>query len=96
MGIAHPEFFSLKRAWVTTAHPDFVQKQYDKQTILDLRLVIWVGNDALLPTQNIISRVGKFKNRGDKRKKNRRFRAESFLAHPLKIVPAPMIYLTLY
>jgi len=87
MGIAHPEFPSLERVWVTTAHPGFCAKTvlyYDKYTILVLGLVIWVGNDAVLPTQNTISRVGKFERRGGKLKTNWRYSAESFLAHPLQ------------
>jgi len=67
VGIAHPEFPSLERVWVTTAHPGLCAKTvlyYDQLTIIVLRLVIWVGNDALLPTQNTISRVGKFESRG--------------------------------
>jgi len=70
-----------------TAYPGFCAETvpyYDKQTILVLRLVIWVGNDALLPTQNTISSVGILENRGGKREKNWRYRVESFLAHPLQ------------
>jgi len=43
-----------------------------------------VGNDALLPTQITISRVGKIKSRGGKVKKKRRYRAEPYLTHPLQ------------
>jgi len=46
--------------------------------------VIWLGNYALLPTQNTISRVGKFESRVGKVNKNRRCRAEPFLAHPFQ------------
>jgi len=38
--------------------------------ILVLHLVIWVGNDVLLTTQNTKSRVGENENRGGKVKKN--------------------------
>jgi len=72
VGIAHPEFPSLEIIWVTTAHPGFCAKTciMISQTILVLRLVIWVGNDVLLPTQNTISRVGKFEIRGQSGKKS--------------------------
>jgi len=44
-----------------------------------------VGKNALLPTQSTISRVGKPESRGGGRvKTNLRFRADSFLVHPLK------------
>jgi len=93
LGIAHPEFHSLKKVWVTTAHPGFCAETvpyHDKQIILVLRLVIWVGNDALLPTQNTISRVGKLENRGGKHKKSALPRRIIFCPPSSKIVPVPM------
>jgi len=63
VGIAHPEFSTLEIFWVRTAYPGFmIIKQFSFYIIL----VIWVGNDALLPTQNTKSRVGKLKSMGGK------------------------------
>jgi len=50
-----------------------------------------VGNDALLPTQNTISRVGKFKSRGVKLKKKLALLRRTVSYPPSsKMVPAPM------
>jgi len=84
---AHPEFPSLEIFWVRTAHPEFWVKTvlyYDILAILVLHLVIWVGNDALLPNQNTKVRVGPWANSKVGRAKQQkicRCRADSFLAH---------------
>jgi len=69
VGIAHPEFPSLEIFLVRTAHPEFWAKTLRycimiiKQLSFYINLMIWVGNDALLPTQNTKSRVGIHKSR---------------------------------
>jgi len=54
--------------------------------------VIWVDNDALLPTQNTISGVGKIESRGGKENKLGAPAPNHFLPMPTssKTVPVPM------
>jgi len=92
LSIAHLEFPSLEIFWGMTAHPGFCAKTglyYDKKAILVLYLVNWVGNDELLPTQNIKSKVGKLK-RGQSTKKL--VLSHQFLSCPpySENVPVPM------
>jgi len=64
----------------------------NKQFSFIVYIVIGVGNDALLPTQNTITRVGKFESRGGKvKKKSVLPRRTLSLPTLLKIVPAPML-----
>jgi len=70
-----------------STHPGYCAEtvqHYDIKQITFLHLVIWVGNDARLPTQNTKFRVGKLKVGGQIKENIGRCWADRFLAHPLQ------------
>jgi len=78
---------SLKK----TAHPGNCAKTVQYLAILVLHFVIWVGDDARLPTQNTQFRVGKLKSRGGKVLKKVALSRRSLSYPPSsENVPAPL------